>query len=151
MCTPFVLSMRPPVDAGKDLPRIDVSALYPGTLITYDEQREDKWSSRYIIYKDRESEITTFLVPLYEGKVRMPDLKWWRWGVLCTNFGPTIIEGMVDPSSHFKCQGPEKHEWWDKENVWDINGVNLGRMTEDMEKINFSVEGKYLVPYKGQC
>ncbi len=79
----------------------------------------------------------------------MPDLKWWQWGVLCSNFGPSIIDGKVDPASRFKCQDPEQHEWWDQENVWDINGANLGRMTEDMEKIKFTIEGKYLVPHKG--
>ena len=140
-------ALNPPANAGEKLPRINVSTLKPGEILTHDAGYESRWDFRYIVYKNYDSEITVFGVPLRDGLVDMPDLKWWRWGPTCKDFGPSMSNGKVVPNSQFKCHDSELNEWFAKENVWDINGNNLGTSTEDMEKIKFKIKGRDLVPH----
>ncbi|GAB2191634.1 hypothetical protein MAH1_32420 [Sessilibacter sp. MAH1] len=140
-------ALNPPANAGENLPRINISALEPGGIITQDAGYEGWWNVRYIIFKNYNSEISVFVVPLREGLVDMPDLRWWRRGPKCKNFGPTIFNGKVVPNSHFKCHDPELNEWLATENVWSLDGTNLGTLTDDMKKVKFKIKGNDILLY----
>lgn len=140
-------ALNPPANAGKDLPRINIGVLEPGDIIEQDAGYEGRWNVRYIIFKNYNSEISVFVVPLREGLVDMPDLRWWRWGSRCKNFGPTISNGKVVPSSYFKCHDPVLNEWLTTENVWSLDGTNLGTSTDDMKKVKFKIKGNDIVLY----
>ncbi|USD21709.1 hypothetical protein MJO52_00780 [Microbulbifer variabilis] len=143
----FGSALKPPANAGELSPSIDIADLEPGEILTRDVNYDagGKWGFRYIIYKNYESEITVFGVPLREGMVNMPDITWWRWGTECRNFGPTMKNGKVVPQSQFKCHDHELNTWFAKENVWDLEGNNLGKYTEDMERVRFSIKGFELI------
>ncbi|WNZ56553.1 hypothetical protein QT397_04085 [Microbulbifer sp. MKSA007] len=141
----FGSALKPPANAGELSPSIDIADLEPGEILTRDVHYERARDIRYIIYKNYESEFIVFSVPLRDGMVDMPDLKWWRWGPECRNFGPTMKNGKVVPQSQFKCHDHELNTWFAKENVWDLDGNNLGKYTEDMERVKFSIKGFDLI------
>lgn len=147
-CTPFIMSLKPAANSGENLPRIDIANMAANSIKHYDNSAQSPLGQRYIIYKNNENLITVFTVPIEQGKVLMPDLKWGRRGASCNNFNPTLKGVKVVENSHFRCQSNEESEWWRKENRWDLTGKNLGQMTEDISTIQYSLEGKYLVPRK---
>lgn len=149
---PFLMSMNPSEWGGNELPYVDVSLMQPGEIITYDRVGEGTNSSgvRYLIYLDYAGDFRVFLVPLSSGKVNMPDLRWWRWGHLCEDFGPEIQDSKVVEGSIFRCRSPHNGgEWFDNEWRWSLDGTNLGEQTDDMQLVDYSLEGRHLILHKG--
>lgn len=149
---PFFLSMAPSKRAGEDLPYINVDSIQPGDLVTHDSQGDGNsgWGTRYIVYRDYSGEFNVFWVMVRDGQVSLPDLRWWRPGPLCEDFRPEIRDGKVVENSTFRCRSPiSSGDWWSNEWKWSLEGRNLGKITDDMEVVRYSIEGNHLILGKG--
>ena len=77
----------------------------------------------------------------------LPDLRWWRPGWACKRFGLEYPEDVVGPNSVLRCH--ESDTDYGAELVWKASGEAVGHTYDDMESVDYSVEGKYLIVGKG--
>lgn len=138
------------------LPRIDVSNLLPGHYSIYRVPElaytTMNFENQFMVYRKLNGELRVWQVPTDNGKVGMPDLYWWRPFYRCENFGPTMINGLVDESQPMRCHDQKlPSEAWGERWQWDLNGNALkvadqGKLrVDDMLTMGGSVEGKYFV------
>lgn len=141
---PFFYSMKPPITAGQTLPHIDISELEPGEYLIHRDLSAGFLEFAYLILHDHGSAIRVFEIPLINDQVMLPDVHWFRWGALCTEFGPDMEEGLMRENGVIQCQDDEPPEWGD-EWRWAYDGKNLGQYTDDMEVPRYQLEGPYVV------
>lgn len=101
------------------------------------------WAILFLRKKD--SALEAWDIPVKNGSVGMPDLKWWRPTYECKEFGPSFVGVNINEQAPIKCHDQEIPEWWASEWQWNINGKSLGKMVEDMAPTNGTLEGKYFV------
>ena len=76
----------------------------------------------------------------------MPDVHWWQPVYECKNFGPTIINGIVDETKEIKCHDKASlYANWPDIWYWDIDGKNLVTKRTDLEETIGTIEGNYFV------
>lgn len=143
---PFIKSMNPSAKAGTQLPYFDISTLSPGEYILSKSIGEVE----YLILKDYDSNLYAYWMPVKDNRILMPDRHWWHWGGLCSSFGPDALNGKLLANGEIRCRdviypdGSSSPEW-----RWTYDGKNLGRYTDDMERVKFTIEGRYLIAGKG--
>ena len=142
---PFFESMKPGANAGSTLPHIHIGNLKNGSFITYKDPIKSYWEASYIILKNHDSKIHVYIVPLRNNQVMLPDVRWWRWGSLCNNFGPDMEGNIIKKNGTIQCQDKNLPESWSTEWKWSYNGKNLGSYTDDLEKPKYKVEGQYVI------
>jgi len=147
-CVPFVGALKPPANAGENLPAVDVSKLENGDFIIYDSEADYYFKPRYLIIKGYDSKIRVFEYPT-RGYVRLPDYRWYRWGPRCQDFGPETVNGKLKPNGMILCKDKEALDWLSDEMHWDYNGENLGKYTEDMNSTKFKIKGHFLYLHHG--
>lgn len=142
---PFIKSMNPSAKAGMQLPHFDVSTLTPGEYVLSRNLGEVK----YLILKDYDSNIYVYWLPVKDNQVLMPDVHWWHWGGLCSSFGPDASNGKLLANGVIRCRDDIRPDWLSKEWRWTYDGKSLGKYTDDMERVKFTIEGRYLIAGKG--
>ena len=79
---PFVGSLKPSAKAEANLPRIDVSDLKNGTFKIVEHPEFGVLYGGYMwglfFYKGNNGAVHAWDVPIVNGHVAMPDIKWWR-------------------------------------------------------------------------
>ncbi len=150
---PFLQSMNPTARAYNDLPRIKLTGLAPGDyrLADYLPQHTapGDWTIKAFVYKKHSGEINVWRLPARNGAVGMPDLSWWRPLFECRNFGPTVVNGIVDETGPITCHDDKVSDYWRREWRWTIDGKNLGKMVEDLDPVFGSVQGEFFVVRNG--
>ncbi|WP_020406415.1 hypothetical protein [Hahella ganghwensis] len=148
--TLFAASLKPNKKAEAELSRIEIPQFEPGQSVllphpAYGELRGGYlWS--LLLYKGLDNHLHAWDVPTKDGYIGLPDIKWWNPVYQCKEFGPTVVNGVVDEALPITCHDKElPSEEWREEWQWDISGQNLGEYVSDMLKTKMKVEGRYLV------
>ena len=147
---PFFSSLGPPANAGEDLPHIDVSGLDVGSYMFHDLNNAGGWrySTRLLIARLGPDHYVTYYMNRNEsGETMLPDIHWWRPGWPCKDFRPSSASGELTSDTILRC-----HDEYDKyrpELAWRISGEAVEHDFDDLEAIDFSIEGRYLVAWKG--
>ncbi len=136
---PFAKSLLPSEKTISKTPRLDLADINKGNLKFFPHPTFPEISNKYkwavLIYRKKDNSIKAWDVPVKNGNVGMPDLQWWRPTYQCKNFGPTIVEGLIDESQPIKCHDKKQlSKWWANEWRWDIDGNSLGSMVADLQK-----------------
>lgn len=146
---PFLRSMEPSAKAIAALPRVKITGLNVGSYRSQvsSEKYADTsgWTWKVLLYRKSETTIKAWRIPTRNGAVGMPDLHWWRPFFKCEEFGPTLVNGVVDESLPIKCHDESASDFWRNEWKWDIDGKNLGTMVDDLNSIDGTIEGEFFV------
>ena len=142
---PFVWSLNPSANAGATLPHIDISDLEPGEYRYHNSEGRGWLEVSWLIIRNYSGEIYVYAVPRHKGKYFMPDITWFRWGGLCDEFAPEVVNGKLKENGVSRCYDEGIGEWASGEWRWSLDGKNLGNYTSDMERTRFAVEGKHLI------
>jgi hypothetical protein len=145
---PFMASLQPSASAGAQLPRIDVSRLSPGHYMSADLPTEQVSGIRLLIIRGRDGALSVYRLPTSRGKVRLPDVTWFREGPECETFGSDSDGDVVRAESVIRCQDAaliDKYPEWSSEWRWSLGGKNLGTGTEDLPRAKYVLEGKSIV------
>jgi hypothetical protein len=124
---PFVASLNVSERALANRPRIPIDHIGMGEseIITTEGTT---YSMTFMVYRSFEGEVRVWNIPTHKGKVLLPDIRWGRWAMLCDEF-------TLDKEKNvFRCLDDElqQYSWVTDEMLWDVNGKNLGKFTEDM-------------------
>ena len=92
---------------------------------------------RYKALLVKKPEVIVFLIPYWQGAYRLPDRTWERAVVPCNHF--------IIGDDGFACNDRKLHKSWNEQARWDLQGVSHGTWMPDLQKVNFRVQGKYLV------
>lgn len=148
---PFISSLKPNAKAEAKLLRVDVSTITPGsyTIMKHPFYAGDSGGSNWFVfvYRKHNGEFNAWSVPVTTmGEVVMPDIHWWRPFHKCTNFGPTLINGVVDENKPITCHDKDlPSRWWKDAWKWDINGSSMSKNATDMIKSNLYFDGETIV------
>ena len=161
---PFFGSLKPSEKAEANRPRIDISDLNKGTFKIVEHSKfgylyvkHPKFGVLYgdymwglFFYKDNNGAVHVWDVPILNGHVAMPDMRWWVPTFECKHFGPSLTDGLVDESLPIKCHDvvhdvdPDM-AWWLEQWQWSINGKNLKGMVSDMNQATGIIEQDYFI------
>lgn len=146
---PFISYFGPAWNSGETLPHIKVSEMQAGTYRMHDDEHTGWYGTRYLIIKNFDNSFLVYWLPTYQNSIVMPDLRWYRWGGLCENFGPELVNGKIKKNGLIKCHDKEIEEYHINEWQWTLTGKKLGQWTDDMESMKSTVSGYYLILGKG--
>ena len=146
---PFFQSMSPTEQEHNNLPRVKTVGISPGEhkLLDYfpTVTSNHDWQLRAFVYRKLNGDLKVWRLFSKNGTVGMPDLTWSRPMFGCKEFGPTMIDGIVDETKSITCHDDGVPDYWRKEWRWTIEGKNLGTMVEDMDSVSGSIEGDFFV------
>lgn len=149
---PFLKSMGPTAQALNDLPRVKITGIDPGEyrLQNYipTHGSSDGWQLQLFIYRRFNGDLKVWRLFSKNDAVGMPDLSWTRPMLECRDFGPTVVNGLVDESRPITCHDDNVSDYWKNEWRWTIDGKNMGKMVEDMVPVSGSIEGEFFVIHK---
>ena len=152
---PFYSSMSPNEKAKASVPRIDISGLENGTyrvvrdLALGAANNNFEWAA--FLYKKHNGELKVWHIPVKGAAVGMPDLYWWKPFYECFDFGPTVVDGIVDESLPITCHDEELPSgWWRDRWLWHIDGKELNSSMESLQEVDGEIEGKYFVFVKSR-
>lgn len=148
--TPFYSSMSPNTKAEAALERLDISKIKTGVPLILSRNPVQTiqiqgytWS--FLLFKKQNGNINVFDIPVKHHNVGMPDYIWYRPFNNCSNFGPTIVDDIIDESAPIKCHDYESDPPWWASRMWNIDGKAITSHTPDMLPTKGKVEGKYFV------
>ena len=131
---PFMASMNPnDVVKERAKVRIKLSEIHENRALEVDL----RWSKAFIV---KNPEITVFIVPYYDGAIRLPDPEWGAPSRPCKKF--------VSNENGFSCQDTSLEQGFKAQATWDLKGNNLGSWSwmPDLRKTDsFIIEDGYLV------
>ncbi len=142
---PFVSSLSPSANAGSTLQHINISQLEAGDYLIEDDLSKGHFRARYLIIRDYKSNYRIFSIPVRDDRFLLPDVRWWRWGGLCSDFRPEIQKSKIIPEGVIKCHDQKFLNDPNPEWRWAYDGRNLGNYTENMFSVTHKVEGPYLI------
>lgn len=141
---PFLASMAPSKRAESEIPRINIKEMSPGTykITTHSRSVEYyyKFKSAVMIVKRHDGKIDAWDLFVKNGAVGMPDYHWWQVYYTCKDFGPTIVNGVIDETMPISC-----HDSKEDVRKWSIDGKSLTEYFDDLHKAEGFVEGDYFV------
>ncbi|WP_444930827.1 hypothetical protein ACJJIF_03325 [Microbulbifer sp. SSSA002] len=143
--SPFIYSMKPSAKAKAGRSQHDISRLEAGDFIFEGFDRASAWDESVLIIKDWDGSIYSYMVPIEQGKVIMPD-RWWGWGYFhCANFGPEMrVDNKIKKSGYIKCHDTDVSEWQREEWVWSYSGKSQKSWVESMYSPGHEINGNYL-------
>lgn len=150
---PFGASLNPSAKSIANLPRTDISDLSNGqykiSTVSSLGGAGNGYSWGVLVYKNFAGEINVWDIPVKDKGVGLPDLKWWRPTLLCSEFGPTKVNGSVDESLPIKCHDDESELYWLRPHwKWTIEGKNIIGEFSDLLPATGVIEYGYFVHSK---
>ena len=128
--SPFMTGEKTP------LQRIDVSGFWPGEvrLIAYrDTTTHDTFPSpstemgiSHLVIRKHDGAFLAYYLPTSRGKVAMPRSSWWEYAGLCSDFGPDLKDGMLQPEGAIRCKDAAVTDEQRKQWVWSLDGKHAG-------------------------
>ncbi len=141
----FIGSLVPSEKAIAALPRFDISELEAGKLSLLSGPTLGEYSRGYemrlLSYKSSSGKIKVWEVPVKDGRIGMPDLRWYLPEYACANF--KIVRDA--DKAIIACQDQETSEWWAKQWMWTLDGNNIEGMVDNLQPARGKIEGKYFV------
>lgn len=140
----FVASMHPSARAKAALPRFSVEQLEVGTLKLLegpDLGDFGGYKNRLLAYKTPDGNLKVWFVPVKNGLIGLPDIRWWRPFHLCSNLSAVNQYNGIE----ITCLDENISDWWRSEWKWDITGKNLGKWVDDLLPAQGVIEGNYFV------
>jgi hypothetical protein len=116
-------------------PRIDISALQPGSFI-----EEKLPSSRIFVVREFNNKLHVFTVPHWSDAYWLPEFDWAHPAVACANFGPENSDGVLVEDGIFRCEFPDYGEFFRREHSWSYSGENLGYRTADLKIADYEID-----------
>jgi hypothetical protein len=143
--TPFMGSLRPGARADAALPRYSLIGLSVGQMSILEGpslgEIFNSYELKLLAYKSTEGKINVWKVPVKNGRVGMPDLHWWKPIYDCAQL--KVLKGPSE--SVITCTDENVPKGWAEDWRWDLSGVNLGKMVDDLESAKGVVENGYFV------
>lgn len=143
--TPFVSSLKPSARADAQLKRFEMSRLEVEDLSILSGpslgEVFDGYEIKLLGYRSSDGSLKVWQVPAKNGDVGMPDLHWCRPIHSCSRL--SVID--IGKGATISCVDEDIPDWWAKEWRWDLNGVNLGGMVDDLVEATGVVENGYFV------
>ena len=137
---PFIGSLNVSERALANRPHITIDHIGEGEseIITSEGAT---YSMTFMVYRSLKGDVRVWKIPVYKGKIILPDIHWGRWAMLCDEFTLDKVKNV------FRCldEHLQQYSWVTDEMLWDVDGKNLGKFTEDMilaEGVHYS---KYFV------
>ncbi|AUM13034.1 hypothetical protein [Ketobacter alkanivorans] len=147
---PFVMAMKPSAKADAALIRIDISDLRNGEFRII--APNPSFGSIYngygwslFVYRKQNGDLNVWHLPTKGRTVGMPDVWWYRPHFPCYEFGPTIINGVVDESKPIQCHKSDEPNAAYMNYSWDIDGKVIRGHVKDMYRAKGIVQGNYFV------
>ncbi len=108
------------------------------------------FKSAVILVKRLDGHIDAWGISTRNGEVGLPDNHWWQTYLVCKNFGPTVINGVIDETKPISCHDDLESRYGITNNKWkwSIDGKALVNYLDDMERIEGTVKGGYYVLYQ---
>lgn len=130
------------------MPRISIANLPLGGY-RYEVLGGNRFAGNgYLVMRKLDGQIQVFYVAIREGKVVLPDLHWWSYGSVCSQFVPAPMAGRFDPDLVIHCGDDEQSKWSREQHRWDAEGKNLGTQVDDLHSPSFVAEGDEIVLWK---
>lgn len=119
---PFIQSWRPSETAAANRVVLELDEFAPATYQVIAGR-----NARLYILHFPLGTYRAFKVPVEDGRVRMPDIHWWRRGRLynCVDFGPDDPSQPLTNHSLFRCHDSATPEWWATRWKWRLDGSNV--------------------------
>ena len=146
---PFATYFGPADNSGETLPSINVAEMKVNTFINYDVSFSDGYSTRYLIIKKSYNVYIVYHVYVSDDHVVMPDRAWFRWGGICKDFGPEVIDGEIKANGLIMCHDQDIEEGRKEQWRWTLEGKKLSQWTADMDLVKHSLDGTHLILGKG--
>ena len=153
---PFIASLNPSVKANSEIPSITINDMKPGSYKISTHSRSVEYFRGYksavLLVKRLDGHIDAWNISTRNGEVGLPDYHWWQVYFDCKNFGPTMINGVIDETKPITCRdnlerkyGITKNRW-----KWSIDGKALVNYLDDMDRIEGTVKAGYYVLYSSR-
>lgn len=143
--SPLILSMEPSAKAKSERSRHNISSLQRGQFLFEHFERANPWNQAVLIIRDWDGTVYSYLVPMEDNRVLMPDMYWGRTVYDCTDFGPEIeISGRIKASGVIKCHDPDVQAWWRDHWRWSYNGQTIHPPMGNMYSPDHEIQGEYL-------
>ncbi len=119
----------------------------PGTYTQHDMER-----ARILLVRDTHGVLSAYVLPLRDGKVALPDIRWWRPAHDCVDFRAATADGTIDADSLFECHDQEVQNWSGIGWRWSIDGHHIRRPgeveVEDLVPVKFEDRQDYIRIYR---
>ena len=147
IAVPLIGSLKLNAKADAALPRMDLSQLQPGRPEIRDHPLYGKMFGEFswsvLVLKHAHGKVSVWDIPTRDGKVAMPDIRWWRPFYVCASF--VLSARAAGESVRFHCTDAEVPDFWRGEWQWSESGTALGNNVDDMQATAGAIEGKYFV------
>jgi len=149
LSVPFFRSLLPSEKVISTLHRLDLTVVKKGEFKYFPHPvplKVDNYEWAVLVYRKKDDSIKIWGIPMDNGNVGLPDLQWRKPFYDCKNFGPTLVDGVIDESLPIKCHDVKQlSEWWATEWQWDIDGKSLGSMVDSLHKTKGDLVGNEFV------
>ncbi|MES9852794.1 MAG: hypothetical protein ABW170_13320 [Candidatus Thiodiazotropha sp. L084R] len=150
---PFLASMNPSMKANAEIPSVSIKEMKPGSYKISAHSRSVEYFQGYksvvMLVKRLDGRIDAWSLLARNGEVGLPDYHWWQVYIDCKNFGPAVIDGVIDETKPITCHDDLEKKYGISNNrwKWSIDGRSLTKYLNDMERIEGSVKGDHYVLY----
>ncbi len=139
----LIFALNAKKEPRRDLPLADVTTLAPGRVMVVDSD-----SFRYFVIRPLVGDVHVVAAPVDEGKVRLPEVFWWKSSMNCNNFGLDTDNGVITSASRFRCRDANQPAEWQPRWQWDINGRHVphtdGQRIDNMYRVRVERDGDEL-------
>jgi hypothetical protein len=132
---PFFSTFKPSQAAFAKLPSVKIGTIPNGGHSFVDDPlSEDRIPTRLMMVRKLDGQLRVFKVPFRDGQVVLPDIHWWKQGLLCVKFEPDFAKGDISCSSGYSGK-------WASENYrWTMDGKNILGFVDDMDEVRGTEE-----------
>jgi hypothetical protein len=125
---PFVSSLTPSAKVQAERPRVKIPNLGPSQF-TF--TKDPTWETGELMFvRKPDGTLDVWRLLTRNGKRTLPDLHWWRPGQECDSFGPDFAKGIIT------CYDQDLSDWMKENYVWSLDGKNLGKQADNMERMD---------------
>ena len=147
---PFLASLSLSEKAIAELPQLRIDDMRIGSfkIVKHpkSENRFRGYEDAIMLVKKNNGDVNAWHVRVKDGAIGMPDYNWWVIYYSCKQFGPTLVNGLLDEASPIACHVPTESMYgYAKIWRWSIDGIALNPNVANMEKAKGHVKGKFFI------
>jgi hypothetical protein len=140
---PFLKSLAPNDRSRSNLYSVDIADLGVGQFKVVERN-----NTRIFVMHLAIDYFTVLSVPVKDGAVVMPDLRWWRPAGLSRDFGPDQEGGVLTEGARFTCRDVAPERWPEAAWLWNVSGRYIGPteyLMDDMPVLRHTRVGSQLM------
>jgi hypothetical protein len=148
---PFVAALSPSMRANAEITSININDMKPGSykIATHSGSVEyfRGYKSSVMLVKRLDGHIDAWRLSTRNSEVGLPDYHWWQVYFDCKDFGPTLVNGVIDETKPICCRDDLERRYGITNNrwKWSIDGKALVNYLDDLDRIEGTVKGGYYV------